>query len=108
MELTIDFSLIHDWDSFHSMFSDKMGFPDFYGRNMNAWIDCMSFIDDPKAGMSKVTVVPNDNLDIVVVGTENMSIKYPEILQEFFVCTSFVNQRFIESGASTRIRIVVT
>ena len=29
-----------------------MGFPGFYDRNMNAWIDCMSYIDELGAGMN--------------------------------------------------------
>jgi RNAse (barnase) inhibitor barstar len=26
---------ISDWDSFHSVFAEVFGFPDFYGRNMD-------------------------------------------------------------------------
>ncbi len=33
---------IHDWDGFHSVFAKTLGFPGYYGRNMNAWIDCMT------------------------------------------------------------------
>jgi RNAse (barnase) inhibitor barstar len=27
---------IADWDSFHSVFKETLGFSDFYGRNMDA------------------------------------------------------------------------
>jgi len=30
--------------------------PGFYRRNMNAWNDCMTYLDDPDSGMSSVTV----------------------------------------------------
>ena len=30
---------IKDWDTFHHTFARTLGFPDFYGRNMNAWVD---------------------------------------------------------------------
>jgi len=30
-----------DWETFHDEFQEKMGFFDGYGRNMDAWIDCM-------------------------------------------------------------------
>jgi len=33
---------ITDWASFHDVFMHTLGFPDFYGRNMDAWIDCMT------------------------------------------------------------------
>jgi hypothetical protein len=28
-----------DGDSLHSVFTETMGIPEFYGRNMKAWID---------------------------------------------------------------------
>ncbi|MDZ4753789.1 MAG: barstar family protein [Phycisphaerae bacterium] len=31
-------------------FAETFGFPGFYGRNMNAWNDCMTFLDGPDAG----------------------------------------------------------
>lgn len=30
---------ITDWHTFHEVFAATLGFPDYYGRNMNAWID---------------------------------------------------------------------
>ena len=51
---------ITGWDSFHSEFAETLGFPDFYGRNMNAWIDCMTCLDDAGAGMTTVTVSPGE------------------------------------------------
>ena len=42
----IDCSLIKDWESFHQCFREGFGFPAFYGNNMNAWIDCMSSLDE--------------------------------------------------------------
>ena len=38
-------SEIVDWESFHSVFQRVLGFPEFYGRNMNAWIDCLTSAD---------------------------------------------------------------
>ena len=36
-------SQITDWQSSHDVFATTLGFPDFYGRNMNAWIDCLTY-----------------------------------------------------------------
>ena len=44
----LDCDRITDWDSFHAVFAEVFGFPNFYGRNMNAWIDCMTYLDDPE------------------------------------------------------------
>ncbi|WP_454835628.1 barstar family protein [Pseudomonas lini] len=48
----VDANLITDWQTFHSVFAQKFGFPGFYGRNMDAWVDCLSYLDDPSAEMS--------------------------------------------------------
>jgi hypothetical protein len=45
--VTIPADRITDWESFHSVFKQALGFPDFYGRNMDAWNDCMTYLDDP-------------------------------------------------------------
>ncbi len=37
---------ITDWGTFHDTFAQALGFPDFYGRNMNACIDCLTYEDD--------------------------------------------------------------
>jgi hypothetical protein len=56
----IDCSKINDWVSFHNIFAEEFGFPSFYGRNMDAWIDCMSYLDDPDSGMTKITCEKGD------------------------------------------------
>jgi RNAse (barnase) inhibitor barstar len=37
----LDFRNVKDWDSFHRECADQLDFPDYYGSNMNAWIDCI-------------------------------------------------------------------
>jgi hypothetical protein len=108
MEIEINFSEIKDWESFHRVFADVMGFPDFYGNNNNAWIDCMSYIDDKDAGMSKVTVNPGESLNIIVSGTENAIESTSEVFLGFIDIVAFVNQRFIESNTKTRLKVVAT
>lgn len=46
--LAIQLDEIKDWPTFHDVFQRTLGFPDFYGRNMDAWIDCMTSLDAPK------------------------------------------------------------
>ena len=108
MEGKIDFSKIKDWETFHKVFAETMGFPDFYGKNNNAWIDCMSYIDDKEAGMSKILVEPGESLDIVVSGTEKAIESTSEVFLGFMEIVADVNQRFIESGIQTRLNVVAT
>ena len=38
----------------HLAFKEKLGFPDFYGMNGNALLDCLSYLREPEAKMTKV------------------------------------------------------
>ena len=53
----IDTARINDWDSFHTIFAEAFGFPGFYGRNMDAWIDCLTSLDTPEDALSTICVV---------------------------------------------------
>lgn len=46
--VAIPADLIVGWESFHDVFAETLGFPAFYGRNMDAWIDCMTSADEPQ------------------------------------------------------------
>ena len=35
---------------------ELLGFPDFYGMNWDAMIDCLSYMRQPSAGMSSVAL----------------------------------------------------
>lgn len=94
----IDCSQISDRDSFHDLFSEKFGFPDFYGRNMDAWIDCMSSLSDPEDGMTKIHCT---NGSVVTLYLRNMSVlkdNCPDIYAAILECSAFVNFRLIEVG----------
>jgi len=52
----IDTRRITDWASFHDVFAEVFGFPGFYGRDMDAWIDCLTYLDSPEDGMSRICV----------------------------------------------------
>ena len=108
MEVEIDFKQITDWKSFHGVFAEAMGFPSFYGCNMDAWIDCMSYIDDPGAGMSTVTVAEGEPLDLILRTVDETRGLQAEILVALIECLGSVNQRFIEDGSATRIRLTAT
>ena len=103
MNINIDFNKINSTKDFHKVFSVVMGFPDFYGNNNDAWIDCMSYIDDKEAGMSLITVKPNESLNIVV--SNFLPYDSEEIFLGFIELVTSVNQRFIEVGSLTRLTI---
>ena len=97
--IQIDGSKITDWDSFHDQFSTKLGFPGFYGRNMDAWNDCMTYLDDPDAGMSSIHVGSGDVVVLCISAATEFRKRCPEIYDALVECSAFVNYRRIERDA---------
>ncbi|MBK7585531.1 MAG: barstar family protein [Myxococcales bacterium] len=98
MIVNIDGSRITDWASFHDVFAEALGFPGFYGRNMNAWIDCMTSLDDAGAGMTSIHVPPGQVLTLALDHVDDVVKRCPEIYEALVDCTAFVNWRRIDSG----------
>jgi RNAse (barnase) inhibitor barstar len=100
----LDTTKITDWASFHQVCKEAFGFPDFYGKNMNAWIDCMSSLDEE--GMTKFLLGADENLNIEIIETEIFNSRLPEIFKELIECTAFVNQRYIERNGKSKIALI--
>ena len=52
---------ITDWASFHQVCKEAFGFPDFYGANMNAWIDCLTYLTEGD-GMTRFVLSEDEML----------------------------------------------
>jgi RNAse (barnase) inhibitor barstar len=88
-------SKIVDWDSFHDTFAEALGFPDFYGRNMNAWVDCLTYGDDL---MTKFRFGEDDVLTLLLEDAKDLHRRSPELYDAVIECAAFVNWRRIETG----------
>jgi RNAse (barnase) inhibitor barstar len=91
-------SRITDWDSFHRVFAEVMGFPAFYGRNMDAWIDCMTSLDSPEDGLTKIHCTPPDVVVLQLENAKTFREKHRELYDALVECSAFVNHRRIEIG----------
>lgn len=94
----LDSSQIRDWDTFHDVFARTFGFPEFYGRNLDAWIDCMTCLDDIDAGMTSICVPPGKVVCLQIEGVGDLSKRCPEQYTAIIECSAFVNWRRIEGG----------
>lgn len=94
----IDATKITDWEAFHKVFAEAFGFPDFYGKNMDAWIDCMSYIDDEAAGMTKMWINQSDTLVIHLKNSAGFCDQHGDIFNKLLECVAFVNGRRIEDN----------
>jgi RNAse (barnase) inhibitor barstar len=91
----IDTQLIKDWESFHDVFSETFGFFKFYGRSMDAWIDCMSSLDAPETGMSNVHAPLGRVVVVQLENVKDFSVRCPEQYAAIVECSAFVNYRRI-------------
>ena len=94
----IDANEIVGADSFHTIFASAFGFPNFYGRNMDAWIDCLTYLDDVEAGMTSVHVAPGQCLPLVIDHAHEFKVRCPDLFAALVECAAFVNFRRVELG----------
>ncbi len=80
---------ITDWESFHDVFSECVGFPDYYGRNMDAWIDCMG--DENVIG---------DFIHLRIEGMDDLKKRDSDIYEAILECSAMVNYRLTENGGN--------
>ena len=103
----LDTSVIHDWPSFHTEFGRVMGFPGFYGANLNAWIDCMSSLrEEDAAGMARIALGPAEVLHVEIPDAEEFRRRVPEIAEALWDCTAFANRRYADYGERPAIALV--
>ncbi|WP_019141834.1 barstar family protein [Noviherbaspirillum massiliense] len=97
---------ITDWDSFHTESKKAFGFPDFYGRNMDAWIDCLSYLRDDD-GMASFRLAENEVLRIEVTDAESVRQRAPDILAELALCVDVINERYADYGEQPALELVL-
>jgi hypothetical protein len=98
MIVRIPTARIRDWDTFHQVFAELLGFPAFYGRNMDAWIDCMSSITDPSADMTQVHIDPGGVLALHLDGAAEFAHRCPDQYAALVECAAFVNWQCTDRG----------
>jgi|ERR1700721_3110326 hypothetical protein len=96
--VSVDCTRIRDWPSFHDEFAAAFGFPDFYGRNMDAWIDCLTSLDKPEDGMTRVHAPSGGVLTLQLENAVSFRTEHPDLYAAIVECAAFVNWRRIETG----------
>jgi hypothetical protein len=95
--ISIPSARITDWESFHDVFAEVLGFPDFYGRNMNAWIDCLMYCDEDD-GMRSLVVPAGDVLTLAIENVDEFAARCPEQYEAIVECSAFVNHARLDAG----------
>jgi len=97
-------SEIRNEKTFHAVSQRVFGFPDLYDHTMDAWVDCLSCLDDPAADMSSFTLAPGELLLIVVPGSAELK---DDVLNALIDGSIAVNTRFAERGKAPVVALVL-
>ena|SRR5688572_33005838 len=95
---------VHDWHTFHEVSKEVFGFPTFYGMNMDAWIDCLTYLDD---GMSRFELRDDELLNIEVLDSEFLRNRLPDVFDALQESVDFINRRNSEAGERPKIKLTL-
>jgi hypothetical protein len=95
---------IRNEKTFHAACQRLFGFPDFYAHTMDAWVDCLSCLDDPSAEMTSISLAPGELLVIVV--PDSASLK-KDLFTSLIDGTIAVNRRFVARGKPPLVGLVL-
>ena len=102
VRVRLNVEAITDWPSFHAECQRALGFPAFYAANMNAWVDCMSSLEEDD-GMVGVRLRPGELLFLELPGVKALNGRAPEVIDALVESTGFVNR---ERYAEPRIALL--
>ena len=91
---TINGARLTSWSTFHKEFKEILNFPDYYGANMDAWIDCMT-------DLTKEPTV------LYIKNGKRLKVEHPELLTAILECAAFVNYRNLEVQQTPKLLIAV-
>lgn len=104
MKLVLNFSQVNDLESMHLLLKEKFGFPDFYGKNVNALIDCWTSLRYPEHEMTKVSLSPEEILELKIVSLPMDSFI---VLNHFLIAVQSVNQRYLDRGSKPVLSLIL-
>jgi RNAse (barnase) inhibitor barstar len=96
--IRIDARRLTDAAGLHATMAEAFGFPATYGKNLDALVDCLTHLDDWKAGMSRVQILPGEVVVLVLEHAAGLNKKAAEQVKSLTDAVAFVNWRRLERG----------
>lgn len=87
----IDGNALTDWKAFHKVFKETLNFPEYYGNNMDAWIESMAEI--------------KESLLISITDSETLKENQEEIYFTILECAALVNSIKLDEGDESVIAV---
>ncbi len=100
MIIHIDARKLTDAAGLHASLTEALGFPATYGKNLDALIDCLSDLDKPATGMTKVHVFPGQTALLALSHLDETGKNAAKVMaqvQTLNDVVAFVNFRRLES-----------
>src|SRR5690349_9862338 len=98
MMIRIDGRRLTDPAGLHAALGEAFGFPAGYGNNLDALVDCLTSLDNPRAGMSRVHVPAGQVGLLVIDHADGHGRQRAAQLTALVDAVAFVNWRRMEKG----------
>jgi hypothetical protein len=98
MLIRIDARRLTDAAGLHATLDEAFGFPAYYGKNPDALVDCLTHLDNPKAGMSRVQLFPGQVALLVLDHTSARDKQQSAQVKTLVDAIAFVNWRRLDKG----------
>lgn len=95
---TVDLANLADEAALHGELARVLGFPAVYTHDWNAFIDCMTSLDQPSAELTNVHVASGEVLLLELERVDGFATRCPNGWTALVDCTAFVNWRRRERG----------
>lgn len=94
---------VTDRESFHDVFARILGFPSYYGRNMDAWIDLVCELDTERA--CALHVGKKGTLTLALQDVAIFRSSHPDLWDDLVDSASDVNFRRMIRGESALLAL---
>lgn len=98
MIVRIDARRLTDAAGLHAAVAEAFGFPATAGKNLDALVDCLTELDNPKAAMSRVHVFPGQVVTLALEHTDPRNKPQAAQAKALVDAAAFVNWRRLERG----------
>ncbi|AYG99818.1 barstar family protein [Pectobacterium parmentieri] len=96
----LDFSSISNLDELYDELALQFGFPDFFGRNIDAVIDCIFGVRYPDEGMTKINISGSGCLSLNIRNFSSADVKLKDSV---IYIVEFVNYKYQFKGLEPAI-----
>ncbi|UZE23732.1 barstar family protein [Pseudomonas sp. B21-056] len=86
--IELNFSEIKDVEHLYETLAEKFGFPEGYGKNVDAMIDCLFGLRYPKEGMTKISI---DLTEAIIIQAKNITSTQQNLRDTLIFIVEFVN-----------------